>query len=99
MAFTTRHVVPVLAALTVGGAFLAHPAAADPDIDGESAAAVVEQLQEQGYTVNVSGVPSGDTALLVTCVVTKIQNPGGPSADPTATSPVTVDVACPLQRG
>ena len=43
---------------------LASPSAADPDIDSESAAAVIEQLQEQGYAVEVNGAPAGDTSLL-----------------------------------
>ena len=38
---------------------VAAPSAADPDIDGESAAAVIDELQEQGYSVMVNGAPAG----------------------------------------
>jgi hypothetical protein len=97
MSFASRHLAPALVVLAVTIAF-AHSATADPDIDSESAATVIEQLQEQGYAVTVNGVPSGDTSLLQTCVVTKIHNAGGASSDPTTTTPVSVDVACPIQR-
>jgi hypothetical protein len=49
--------------------------------------------------VTINGVPSGDTALLTTCVVTEIHDADTPTPDPTATTPVSVDVACPIQRG
>ena len=78
---------------------LAAPSTADPDIDGESAAAVIDQLQEQGYVVNVNGAPVGDTSLLTTCTVTSIHNPGDPTPDPTTTTTIEVDVACPLTHG
>ncbi|TPG33202.1 hypothetical protein [Mycolicibacterium hodleri] len=78
---------------------LAAPGAADPDIDGESAAAVIDQLQEQGYAVNVNGAPAGDTSMLTTCTVTSIHNPGDPTPDPTSTTTIFVDVACPLTHG
>jgi hypothetical protein len=82
-----------------GAIGLAPCATADPDIDGESAAAVIDQLREEGFTVAITGVPSGDTALLTTCVVTEIHGADTPAPDPTATTPVSVDVACPIQRG
>lgn len=74
-------------------------AMADPDIDTESATAVIEGLQEQGYTVEINGVPNGDTTLLTNCKVTSIHNPGDATPDPTSTTTVYVDVACPIQRG
>lgn len=78
---------------------LASPSAADPDIDGESATAVIDQLQEQGYAVMVNGAPAGDTSLLSTCTVTSIHNPGDPTPDPTTTTIISVDVACPITHG
>lgn len=78
---------------------LAAPGAADPDIDSESAAAVIDELQEQGYSVMVNGAPAGDTSLLETCTVTSIHNPGDPTTDPTTTTPIYVDVSCPITRG
>lgn len=71
-------------------------AAADPEIDTESAAAVIEVLREQGYDVEINGVPSGDTALLTNCTVTAIHHPG--DAIPETTT-VRVDIACPIRRG
>ena len=47
MSFTSRHLAPVLAVLAFATTF-AHSAGADPDIDSESAAAVIQELQEQG---------------------------------------------------
>jgi hypothetical protein len=78
---------------------LAPPAASDPNIDGESASTVINQLQKQGYDVMVNGNPAGDTSLLTTCTVTSIHNPGDRAPDPTTTTTVRVDVACPLTHG
>jgi hypothetical protein len=97
MSFVPRILASVLVA---AGGFtavgLASPSAADPNIDGQSAAAVIVDLQEQGYLVMVNGAPAGDTSLLTTCTVTSIHNPGDPTTDPTTTTPISVDVACPL---
>ena len=95
MSSTPRYLAPALIAFAAA-ITLAPLASTDPDIDGEPASAVVEQLREEGFDVTVNGLPSGDTSLLTTCVVTTIHNPGGPSSDPTTTSPVSVDIACPL---
>ena len=99
MSFAPRFGVALAVAAMAGAIGLAPCATADPDIDGESAAAVIEQLQEEGFAVTINGVPSGDTALLTTCVVTEIHDADTPTPDPTATTPVSVDVACPIQRG
>jgi hypothetical protein len=94
---------PLASLVLAAGAFtavgLASTVTADPDIDGESAAAVIDQLQEQGYAVDVNGAPAGDTSLLSTCTVTSIHNPGVPTPDPTTTTTIYVDVACPLNHG
>ena len=99
MSYAPRFGMVLAAAAMAGAIGLAPCATADPDIDDESTAAVIEQLQEEGFVVTVNGVPSGDTALLTTCVVTAIHNSDAPSPDPAATTPVSVDVACPIQRG
>ncbi|BBY31091.1 hypothetical protein [Mycolicibacterium sediminis] len=97
MSRTPRYLAPMFIAVAAA-ITLAPTATTDPDIDGESAAAVVDQLREEGFDVTVNGLPSGDTSLLTTCVVTTIHNPGDPSSDPTTTSPVSVDIACPIQH-
>jgi hypothetical protein len=100
MPFPTRVLASTMAA--VGGLAtiaLAAPSAADPDIDSESAAAVIDELREQGYSVMVNGAPAGDTSLLETCRVTSIHNPGDPTPDPTTTTAIFVDVSCPITHG
>jgi hypothetical protein len=102
-------VVPrILASVVVAtGGFtavgLASPSAADPDIGSQSAAEVIVELQEQGYSVLVNGAPAGDTSFLTTCTVTSIHNPGDPTPDPTPdtnrTTPISLDVACPITHG
>ena len=99
MSLASRRYATLVA--VVGGAVtiaVAAPVAADPDIDSESAAAVIDELQEQGYSVEVNGAPAGDTSLLTTCTVTSIHNPGDPTPDPTTTTTVSVDVACPISH-
>ncbi|MET0452309.1 MAG: hypothetical protein ABW137_10780 [Mycobacterium sp.] len=100
MAFALRRAAPPLVALGGAMAILLAPAAAsDPDIDTESAAAVIQELQEQGYSVQVNGAPAGDVSLLSTCVVRSIHNPGDATTDPTTTTIVDVAVACPITHG
>ena len=74
----------------------ASPSAADPNINTQSATAVINGLQEQGYLVLVNGTPAGDTSLLSTCKVTSISNAGDPTPDPTKTATISVAVACPI---
>jgi hypothetical protein len=92
-----RHLAPAFAVLAFAMT-VTHTATADPDIDTESASAVIEELQEQGYVVDVNGVPSGNTALLTTCTVTAIHNPGDTPPSQTGTTTISVDVGCPIQR-
>jgi hypothetical protein len=99
MSLAPRRFVLLLAIGGIVAATLAPVAAADPDIDTESAAAVIEELREEGYAVEVNGVSSGNTSLLTTCTVTQIHNPGDPTTDPTNTTTIYVDVACPISHG
>jgi hypothetical protein len=97
MSISRRPLVSLL--LAVGSALVVSaPAAADPDIHGQSAATVIDQYQHEGYAVTVNGSPAGDTSLLRTCTVTSVDKPGGPTPDPT-TATVHVSVACPLTHG
>ena len=77
---------------------LASTVSADPNVESKSATAVIDQLQKQGYAVNVNGAPAADTSLLTTCTVTSIHNPGHPTPESTTKS-IDVDVACPLTHG
>ena len=100
MSLAPRGYVALL--IAVGGTAavaLASSAAAAPVTTDKSAAAVIEQLQKEGYTVVVKGVSSGDTTLLTSCKVTQIHNPGNRKPDPTTTTTVYVDVACPISHG
>lgn len=98
MAFASRHLVPALAVFAVATMLPHHSAGADPDIDTESASAVIAELQEQGYEVRIKGVSTANASLLTTCKVTKIQDSGQPTPDPTTTTVVDVDVACPIEK-
>jgi uncharacterized membrane protein len=97
MQVAARLFATALAALATAGT-LAPVAAADPDIDSESAAAVINELKEQGYDVQVKGVSGDATDQLTTCDVTSIDNSGQDSPDPTKTTLVFVEVACPIQH-
>lgn len=88
------------ASLSLAGLSVALPlaAAADPDIDGESASAVINELKQQGYDVAVKGVSGDATDLLTSCRVTSINDSGEDSPDPSKTTLIYVDVACPIQH-
>jgi hypothetical protein len=92
MSFALRMFAPLAVLATLVGS--APGAAADPGVDSQSAPAVIAQLQQQGHTVKVNGVPSGDTSMIATCVVTKIHDASAPQTG----SPVAVDIACPITR-
>jgi uncharacterized membrane protein len=95
MSYAPRLVAPLAAALAVATT-LAPTAMSDPNTD--SASDVIAQLKEQGYAVEVKGVPSGDTGLLASCIVTSIRNSGVPTPDPTTTTTVYLEVACPIHH-
>jgi hypothetical protein len=97
MRYGPRLSAPVFIALATLTAF-APSAVADPDINHESAAAVIRELEDQGYNVEVKGVSSDDTDLLTTCTVTAIHKPDGPAPDPAQAATVYVEIACPIQH-
>ena len=102
MSFALRRFQPLVLVFVTAVA-VAPGVSADPDIDSESAAAVIQELEEQGYQVEVKGVSGENIELLTTCTVTAIHNPGEPTPDPTTPGPTTtttvyVDVACPIQH-
>jgi hypothetical protein len=74
---------------------LGAPAAADPVYTGDSAESVVDDLQAQGYSVQINWLNGYDTVPLSYCTVQNINNPGDirPSSGRLAT--VYVDVTCP----
>lgn len=95
-----RYVALLVGVGGVAAVALASSATADPDIRTESAAAVIGQLQQEGYTVQVNGVSSPDITLLSTCKVTQIHKPVNPTPDTTSPNKtVYVDVACPISHG
>lgn len=97
MSFTARLLGTMATVLAVAGG-LAPAAAADPDIDSESASEVITELREQGYDVRIKGVSGDDTDMLTSCSVTSIDDSGEDSPDPTKTTLLYVDVACPIQH-
>ena len=97
MSYPTRLLAPLLVVLATSTAAVPL-ASADPDINANSAAAVIDDLKAQGYAVEVKGVTNGDTSLLAPCKVTSINKPVGPTSDPTTITTVYVEVACPVQH-
>lgn len=95
------HAARLATALLVGGALVwwAPIAGAEPQAGDSTADSVIDQLQKQGFSVQVNGGPVGDVSMLDTCTVTSIHHPGGPMPDPTTTGTVNVEVACPLIHG
>lgn len=96
MSFAARLLCTATVLAAAGG--FAPVAAADPDIDSESASAVITELKEQGYDVRIKGVSGDDTDMLSSCSVTSIDDSGEDSPDPTKTTLLYVDVACPIQH-
>jgi hypothetical protein len=87
--------LPALVLAISGAVGLGAPAAADPVYTGDSAESVVDDLQAQGYSVQINWLNGYDTVPLSYCTVQNINNPGDirPSSGRLAT--VYVDVTCP----
>jgi hypothetical protein len=70
----------------------AQPYAAQTD---GSAAAVIDDLESQGYNVTINWLTGYDTKPLNRCWVTNINNPGNLQPGPDTFVTVYVDVRCP----
>jgi hypothetical protein len=74
-------------------------ATADPvsPVAGDSSAAdVISELEDQGYSVAINWVSGQSTRPLSTCRVLAIHNPDrGPDSVPMKSTTVYVDVSCP----
>ncbi|WP_319456591.1 MULTISPECIES: hypothetical protein [unclassified Mycobacterium] len=86
--------------LAAGAATLATAPAvcAEPNLD-QSAAAVIQQLTDEGYNVQINWVSGVSSRPLSECAVLGVHNPnlaGGPVEDFTT---VYVDVSCPNHDG
>ncbi len=68
-------------------------AAADPG--SESARAVIDDLTEQGYNVEINWVSGVSSVPLSQCSVNGIHNPDHSAGPPTTFTTVYVDVSCP----
>jgi hypothetical protein len=68
-------------------------AAADPG--GESARAVIDDLTEQGYNVEINWVSGVSSVPLSQCSVNGIHNPDHSTGPPSTFTTVYVDVSCP----
>ena len=89
-------------ALALAGLGSAGAAAADPTINGGSAADVVKALQDRGYTVQINGQPNG--MQLSRCTATGVEGLNGTMTmagimkmlmQPPEFDTVFVDVSCP----
>jgi hypothetical protein len=92
-----RYFAPLLVAAGTTGIVVAPVAAADPvwPVGGaEPADATIEDLETQGYDVQINWVSGYPTVPLSECWVDAIHNPDGPPSR-TALSIVYVDIGCP----
>jgi hypothetical protein len=86
------------AAGTVASIAVASMAAADPVWPvggGEPADATLEDLEDQGYTVQINWVTGYPTVPLFECWVDAIHNPDGPPTKQEQLAIVYVDIGCP----
>jgi hypothetical protein len=67
--------LPALVLAISGAVVLGAPAAADPVYTGDSAESVVDDLQAQGYSVQINWLNGYDTVPLSYCTVQNINNP------------------------
>ncbi|HYO05066.1 MAG TPA: hypothetical protein VET27_25670 [Mycobacterium sp.] len=72
-------------------------AAADPSSsgNGRAASAIIDDLQAQGYNVQINWVNGFDTKPLSQCWVTGVNNPGNMAPTDGTFVTVYVDVVCP----
>ena len=89
--------VPPLMAAGIVALIDVPPASADSNfgIDDGSASDVVDNLNAQGYNVEINWTNGVDPKPLSECWVTGINNPGGQKPTKTTFVTVYVDVECP----
>ena len=90
--------LPASVALVLSASPFAPHASAEPlppTMGSQPASAVVDDLEAQGYNVQINWTTGYDTKPLSQCWVTGVNNPGSmPPSEDTFTT-VYVDVACP----
>lgn len=91
-----RFPTPLLAVVVAGACLgLTPPAVADPLPSGQSAQTVVDDLQAQGFNVQINWLTGYDTKPLSRCKVARINNPGNIAPSENSFTTVYVDVTCP----
>ena len=84
-------------AVGAAGSLTAAPTAfADPPVN-QSAAAVIQQLTDEGYDVQINWVSGVSSRPLYECAVTGIHNPNRAGGPVDTFTTVYVDVSCPNQ--
>jgi hypothetical protein len=98
MSLNPGYFAPLLAAAGIAAIAAAPSAAADPvwPVGGaEPADATIEDLEEQGYDIQVNWVTGYPTVPLSECWVDAIHNPDGPPTSQDQLAIVYVDIGCP----
>lgn len=97
MSLNPRYFAPLLVAAGAAAIAVVPIAAADPVwpyAGAEPADATIEDLEDQGYDVQVNWVSGYPTVPLYKCWVDAIHNPDG-APNPKTLNVVYVDVGCP----
>ena len=94
-----KWVAPALLAVGAAASIAVAPVAVaepvDPVAGSESARAVIDELRDQGYNVEINWVSGVSSMPLSRCAVTGINNPDHSAGPPTTFTTVYVDVSCP----
>lgn len=69
-------------------------AVADPDLDTQSARATRDELEAQGYDVQINWMNGARRESLEDCSVTDVHNPNRSGEPPTTFTTVYIDVLC-----
>jgi hypothetical protein len=83
------------ARMLVGAVLTAAALTAAPTARAEGADAVIADLEDQGYLVQINWVNGYDTKPLSSCTVVAVNNPDHSGAPPATGDTVYVDVRCP----
>ena len=87
-----------LAAAALAGGPVAAGEPVWPVAGAESASATIDDLQAQGYDVQINWVSGVSSVPLSQCKVTAIHNPDRSAEAPTTFTTVYVDVSCPNEH-